>query len=214
MPNRIKALLLAAAGCAALAAPAAAADLDSVLLEAPELPETRPVEVGTGWYLRGDVGYSLDTNNVDSDWGGTAGFGYHFNDYLRSDLTVEYNQGSSSDAIDQDFNSWGFLLNGYVDLGTYMGVTPYVGGGVGTVNVHWKGVDEPDDIETRDDDWRFAYQLSAGLAYAVTDNLKLTVGYRYLNVDGGERYQIGDEKYDDDGYTKSEIRGGLLYDIW
>src|SRR5690554_2575077 len=31
-----------------------------------EAPEFRPVEIGSGWYLRGDVGYSLETSADDA----------------------------------------------------------------------------------------------------------------------------------------------------
>ncbi|KGF66773.1 hypothetical protein LL06_26265, partial [Hoeflea sp. BAL378] len=101
-----------------LAASAQAADLDQVIY-APELPMTQPVEIGSGWYLRGDLGYSVETrgaatrysifsagppvsystgafgtSSIDSDWSGSAGVGYNFTDYLRGDLTFDYTKGS------------------------------------------------------------------------------------------------------------------------
>jgi len=101
-----------------LAAPAQAADLDEIIY-AQELPMTQPVEVGTGWYLRGDLGYSVrtrgaatnytvftagppaayasngfDTSLLDSKWSGSLGVGYNVTDYLRGDLTFEYTKGS------------------------------------------------------------------------------------------------------------------------
>lgn len=228
MTKLLAALSMMALAGTVLSGTANAADLDQVLLKAPELPMTKPVEVGTGWYLRGDLGYSLDTSSgsgsfdsggIDSDWSGSAGFGYHFNDFLRSDLTVEYAKGSFSGSsaapcggaavggcsIDDRFKSWGFMLNGYVDLGTYAGFTPYAGGGVGYMNVSYQ------DAENS---WRFAYQLSAGVAYALTRNLKLDLGYRYLDVDGGKISSGSGTEAHDDGFSKQEIRAGLRYDIW
>ena len=141
---------------------------------------TKPVEIGTGWYLRGDLGYSaktrgaatsfsvfsagppssytnnsFDTSRVDSDWSGSLGFGYHFTDYLRGDLTFDYTDGSFSGTssstqacagvatgqcttIDsQGFEQYGFMANAYVDLGTFSGFTPYVGAGAGITRVSW-----------------------------------------------------------------------------
>jgi opacity protein-like surface antigen len=46
-----------------LAAPAHAADLDEIIY-AKELPVTKPVEIGSGWYLRGDLGYSVQTRGA------------------------------------------------------------------------------------------------------------------------------------------------------
>ncbi|MGN6551259.1 MAG: outer membrane protein, partial [Pararhizobium sp.] len=103
---RILTLSCAAAwALSAIAAPAAAADLDQVLV-APELPPIKPVEVGSGWYLRGDVGYSVDIRGgadsfrgvgggtgrfedgeIQPDWSESVGLGYHFHDWLRSAVT-------------------------------------------------------------------------------------------------------------------------------
>lgn len=109
-------------GLSALAVPAQAADLDDIIY-APELPVTQPVEIGSGWYLRGDLGYSVrtrgaatnysifsagppatystaafDSSSLDSDWSGSAGVGYNFTDYLRGDLTFDYTKGSFTGA--------------------------------------------------------------------------------------------------------------------
>ena len=40
---------------------ALSADLDNILY-GPQAPTTKPVEVGNGWYLRGDVGYNFSTD--------------------------------------------------------------------------------------------------------------------------------------------------------
>jgi len=112
---------LAVTSCIAVltgfAASAQAADLDDIIY-AKELPVTQPVEIGTGWYLRGDLGYSVETRGVatsyqvftagppaayagevfdssslDSDWSGSLGVGYNFTDYLRADMTFDYSKG-------------------------------------------------------------------------------------------------------------------------
>jgi len=95
---------------AASAPHALAADYDPPLV-IEEVPQYRPVEIGSGWYLRGDVGYNferkyrdveLSVGSFDSDtfnsfevfgadlsqgvMSGSVGFGYHFNDLIRSDL--------------------------------------------------------------------------------------------------------------------------------
>lgn len=105
------AMVLAVAAGPALAAdyePPVVAELPPVLENAPEYV---PVEIGTGWYLRGDVGYSFtsatgpftyqtfdagtytagtfDTGAYSGDLSFAAGFGYRFTDMLRADLTAE-----------------------------------------------------------------------------------------------------------------------------
>ena len=57
--NPISRILLAAAATAAIAStPALAADYDPPIV-VDKAPEFVPVEVGNGWYLRGDLGYSF-----------------------------------------------------------------------------------------------------------------------------------------------------------
>lgn len=80
------------------------------------------------------------------------------------------------------------LANGYVDLGTWYNLTPYVGAGVGIANHRWSSI-----IDSAGNNTGFgtsnekskntlAWALMTGLSYAVTPNLKLEMGYRYLNM--------------------------------
>lgn len=105
---------------AALSAPAISADLDDIVY-APMLPETKPVEIGSGWYLRGDIGYTASesgaagsysvfdagppesytstpfaSSDLKTDWSASIGVGYAFTDYLRADATVEFGSGRFS----------------------------------------------------------------------------------------------------------------------
>lgn len=77
-----------------------AADYDPPIV-VDEAPEYQPVEIGSGWYLRGDLGYTINhlaTNHIIS---GTAsrsssilsasvGGGYYFNDWLRVDGDLSF----------------------------------------------------------------------------------------------------------------------------
>ena len=109
MKQSLRIVLLLAAS---MPAAAYAADYDPPIF-VEEAAEYVPVEVGSGWYLRGDVGYVFDTSigdvdytlfdpiavayspasftsqSIDTDftWGG--GFGYRFTDYFRADATVD-----------------------------------------------------------------------------------------------------------------------------
>lgn len=272
--------ITAAAG---FALPAFAADLDEVIY-APDIPVTKPVEIGNGWYLRGDLGYSVKTRGaatsysvfsagppatystnsfatgeLDSDYSASIGFGYQFTDFLRADLTFDYANGSfdgttasatpcpgrpvgtscaSTDTA--DFKSYGFLANGYVDLGTYAGLTPYLGAGAGITRVAWDpltntarcvagGVACPAPVtlapvsHAGEDSWRFTYALMAGLSYNVSQSLKLDLGYRYSKTAGGDMFRFDAAstaagatgiQARDNGIEKHEVRAGLRYVLW
>ena len=88
------------------------------------------------------------------------------------------------------------LVNGYVDVGTWWCVTPFFGAGVGVANVKVGSVTDISygsgaangqgngggGFSGSHSQTNFAFALMAGLDFAVTQNLTLEVGYRYLNL--------------------------------
>jgi opacity protein-like surface antigen len=258
MPVMLK-RIVAVTSCIAVltghAVSAQAADLDEIIY-ARELPVTQPVEIGSGWYLRGDLGYSartrgaatsnliftagpptytatnFDASSIDNDWSGAVGVGYSFTDYLRADLTFDYSAGhfnaTTAGAADiQKIDQYGFMANAYVDLGTFVGFTPYVGAGAGVTRVEWGALArDPLGANTShpgEESWRFTYALMAGVSYDISENLKLDLGYRYSKVDDGAQFSYdaasvaagarGVQAYDN-GIEKHEIRVGLRYELW
>ena len=216
---------------ASVAAPclAQAADL---LPPLPPEPLPPPVEIGGGWYLRGDVGvgatsvgaistvlkgslpdgYRYDQKAVEDSFFAGGGVGYQFGSYFHGDITAEYRGGSKfrfQDSFDttcfggdgsygcKGVNSYNanlssvvVMANGYIDLGTWYGITPFVGGGVGSAFHHLSGFNDSGfggatggygyarDKNTTS----LAWAAMAGLGYSVTPNLKLEIGYRYMNL--------------------------------
>lgn len=98
---RARAALISAALGASLAFPAQAADMP--FFDPPPTPlNDAPVELGTGWYLRGDIAaakapaLNFDgahmSPNFPNNWSGGLGAGYRYNSWLRTDVTVDYQQ--------------------------------------------------------------------------------------------------------------------------
>jgi len=80
------------------------------------------------------------------------------------------------------------LFNAYVDLGTYMCITPYVGAGIGLASVSVLGLKDvnvpnnsvfyaADHTETN-----FAWAVYGGLAYEVNPSVTLDLSYRYADL--------------------------------
>ena len=101
--------------------------------------------------------------------------------------------GRCFDVYDADHQASVFLANVYLDLGTWWCLTPFVGVGVGGARHTVCGNPRPRrDLRRhrrlrlgQDQDkstWNFAWALHAGLAYNVSNNLKLEIAYRYLNM--------------------------------
>ncbi|MBY0610704.1 MAG: outer membrane beta-barrel protein [Beijerinckiaceae bacterium] len=182
----------------------------------------------------GVVGYNDD---LGASVAGGVGVGYAVNSWLRFDGTVEYRGGSKLSSVDyygpnaangfttgKDFYSGNVssvvgLVNGYVDLGTWYCLTPYIGGGVG---VAYNRIDGFTDIGYSvpvppggtagayykgGTSTNFAWALMAGVSYDVTSNLKLDLGYRYLNLGkaqtGSSVPQFGPPTY---VYTQKDIQ--------
>ena len=186
------------------------------------------MDVGGGWYLRGDVGVGALQM---SDWRQTlqpfdetgqsfansgnyfvpafatlgdqafagVGAGYQFNRWFRADITGEYrteanyragvagvNAYSGWNALDTysaGLSTSVFMANAYVDLGTWRGVTPFIGGGVGIASHRLSGLYDAGGGVAQDmTQANFAWAVMAGLALNVTPNLKLELGYRYLDM--------------------------------
>ncbi|MDE2577501.1 MAG: porin family protein [Hyphomicrobiales bacterium] len=132
------------------------------------------------------------------------GAGYQFNGWLRADLTGEYRTPATHYAAEAAFSAFCstqasgycldtyrsrirtglFLANAYLDLGTWGGVTPYVGAGVGLANHRWENlVDGPYNGAAADkSQTNFAWALMAGVSTNVLPNVKLDFNYRYANM--------------------------------
>ncbi len=132
----------------------------------------------------------------------SLGVGFRHSDHLRFDVTGEfrgngtfhgldvyhYDGGSGTDEYTAVLSSWAFMANAYWDIGTWHGVTPFVGGGVGTslntlkgftdVNTTTNGVAYGADFSQ----WSLAWQLTAGMAFQVSPNVTFEAAYRYINL--------------------------------
>jgi opacity protein-like surface antigen len=169
---------IAAAIFLGLSVPAAmAADID-----VPPAPEPAPYvqndDYVSGWYVRGDAGFSwLDINGADS--GGAAiaggGVGYQVNPYFRTDVRADH--AFDHDAGAYDVSGTTVLWNGYVDIPLAMGFTPYAGLGVGYGFVDYSGAGAPAD------DDGFAWAATGGVAFNISQNAAIDVGYRYRAID-------------------------------
>jgi opacity protein-like surface antigen len=264
-----------------LAGPALAFDMPPPI-DAPEIDTGSIASSTEGWYIRGDLGYNgsiksdaptyrkldlstgdlssetFDKHRFSKEMSFNAGAGYQFNDFLRSDLTVDYFattlKGNSDWDVpctfvtengdygackykQQDMTALSLLANGYADLGTYLGLTPYVGAGAGVSYVKWSKVEQTRlctnsdctgiDFTAADNEgsesWRFTYALMAGLSYDVAERVKMDFGYRFSKIDDGDmfsfsRYETAagafGTKGKDKGLTRHEFRTGFRLVNW
>jgi len=175
------------------------------------------------------------------------GIGYRWNRYLRFDVTGEYRSkaefngadvyvdaggaGTFPDTYFGKKSEWLALANMYIDLGTWHGITPFVGGGLGAANVRFGafsdiGIGTAGDpaiaYAGAHDEWNFAWALYAGLGFDITDAFTVEVAYRYLDLGDG---QTGDLVASDgtnlinnpmifNDITSHDVRVGFRYAFW
>jgi opacity protein-like surface antigen len=151
-----------------------------------------PLNTSNFAFLHHDIGNTVFYN---------LGVGYEVNNWLRFDVTGEYRSktdfdafgiytfggGTFGDSYHGFLKSWLFLGNGYVDLGTWDCITPFVGAGVGAAyntmaDLTDTGLGTSGTGIGRDSSkWNPAWALYAGLDYSVTPDFKVELTYRYLN---------------------------------
>lgn len=187
-------------------------------------------------------------DNVYKDFDGApffaAGIGYRWNHWFRTDVTGEYRSKSDFDGLDiasqvgppafipdnytAKKSEWVALLNGYLDVGTWHGITPFVGAGVGAANIKISDFTDVgvnvDSVAFGDDhdEWNFAWALYAGLAFDVTDAFTVELAYRYLDLGDGESGDLigfdGTNTIDNpmkfNDITSHDLKLGVRYTFW
>jgi opacity protein-like surface antigen len=196
-------LLLIAGVCASGSAHAANLPGNSTPVFAPLPSISNPM---SGWYVRGDVAYGwyrLDSaatspgfanpvlNELGKGLSGGGGAGYKSN-WLRTDFTVDYTgidyRGTIASPGDTTAKVGAItgLVNGYLDLGTWYCLTPYVGAGLGASRIKTSDFAStqapPFTPGLSNTQWRFAWALMAGTAINLHPNFAVDVGYRYLDL--------------------------------
>lgn len=169
-------------------------------------PSLAVEEFGSGWYLRGDLGYSNSINPkgwwattsalsggaMDDSFTVGGGFGYKLS-WIRMDMTADWRGKSDFTAggLGRTFNAQAsgltVLGNVYFDLGTWHGITPYVGGGVGGSynSISGASATNPAVNLGKSNRWDTAWALMAGAGIDIAPNTKLDAGYRYINMGSG-----------------------------
>ena len=237
---------------------ASAADIDGLVFT-DDANFAKPAELGSGWYIRGELGFNLNGNQDVSSYGNpalstlydnnytdgmnySASVGYRLSRFLRVDAGLGRLAGSDfsrSELMTEDdgngirdfptevlptdpnpCNGWGEFIdlgtgttyigddfitncvqtdtaeydvtfgmaNVYVDLGTYRGFTPFIGGGVGIGRVSWRQELDAVDCVPRADGVR----LEGCRAYGVGDQPGPNEPYTQPGiVDSGVNYRLG-----------------------
>lgn len=111
--------------------------------------------------------------------------------YYIPKTNFDFNSGTS-DTYKSDVTTTKLMLNGTFSIDTPMeAVSPYITAGVGAAynqfSVDTHRVDSSDASYSKNE-WKFAYQAGAGVAYKLPNDLKVNLGYRF--ADNGDAYKV------------------------
>ena len=167
-----------------------------------------------------DVPEADDDNKADwdLDFGFSAGgaAGYDFGDFrteaefsfqsanFRHDEKIDNDKDDQK--ADDNLTVMAILANGFFDLDTGTPFVPFIGIGVGAVNLSVKlfSDDEKTKPQFEGSGWGFGYQANVGVAYEIVDAVALTLGYKFF---GTLETQVTDAGEDDakDEYVKPTL---------
>jgi outer membrane protein OmpA-like peptidoglycan-associated protein len=170
--------------------------VSAVSATAQNLPEGPYVatQIGVDWLKDATFESATASNKVDTKESltSTFGAGYQFGTGLRLGIEGGYNVHQTDKVKGGPVGNYigdmtTFTLMGVVqkEFDTGTAFRPYVGAGVGW---GWVDTDNVGPVFTAANysnaqQDNFAYQLNVGVSYALTSDLDLTLGYRYLAID-------------------------------
>ena len=161
-------------------------------------------EFDTGWAVLATVGYGFDSN-----WRIELEGGYRKNDVDLFSTFIGFTSNRG------DLNEITLMANVLYDvpLTERLDLTFGLGAGVDRAELQSPRPGGGDDV-----DWNFAYQGIAGLSYAVTSRLDLTLQYRYLHVDEANfntpRGPVIVDHFAFEDTEKHTVTVGLRYDLY
>lgn len=185
---------------------------------------------------------NVEVLNSEFEAGGLAGaaIGYRFNQWFRADVSAEYRMRVAYDGLDRydenrdgdfadtndgtnqytaDKSEFLVMANGFLDLGSYHGISPYVGAGLGA---SYTMIDNLVDSNVRqgsvayaggNGEWALAWALHAGIGYEVNDRVTLDLGYRYLHIGDAASGDIIDSGGTNDVFNPLEFDGITSHDV-
>jgi opacity protein-like surface antigen len=204
-------------------------------------------DAGANWYLRGSAGVGLPASpslrpytvpgattrgeDLHAGWAVSGAIGYQWG-WLRSDISLDYLGRrdfserfagacgtSCSGTLKGECSAIPVLANFYYDIGTWKGITPYLGAGLGAAHLQWDDLklaghcNGPCPAASGAGHWRFAWQVGAGVSYAVSEKVSVDADYRLLDLGSAGAGSTARGNVAADTIWDNELRISLRYKL-
>ncbi len=175
------------------------------------------VDHNYGYDVGGVIGYDLGAFRIEAD----VSYRRASVDGYRSTLTTPYFNSANAvaNAPSGSYNNAGgsssalsFMVNGLLDFGDDDGVQGFVGGGAGVSRVKADYALTTRGAFLDDSDTVFAWQVVAGLRQPITDNIDVTLKYRFFNADNVKLVDVTGRQFDG-RFRSHSILGGVTFNF-
>lgn len=201
---------------------AASAIALAVAAGAPALAQNQGpyISLGAGYVIPEDSDLDGTGGAGDADvrfedgWAAMIAGGYAWGNGLRTELEFSY-RDNDVDRVTPgvggsgSINALAGMANVLYDFDFGIGLKPYLGAGLGFARVEAENIGNASGVFTDDGDTSWAWQGIAGASYGVTDNVDLTLDYRYFQAPD-LKLNTGVGSYDTE-YQNHTIMVGVRY---
>ena len=223
-----------------LAAPimASAQEINSIyvtpkLIYSHQVGDMNPSRWSNGAWTANALGGEETDNSFGLGLSVGADLGYYYDLPMRVELEyayrgkAEFGQGPSvvlgsvplMASHSFDITAHSLMANAFFDFNNDSMFTPYIGAGLGLAyldTTYRASIQNGTTatVTTNNDNWNFAWNVGAGVAYHLSDNMALDLGYRYVDLGTAEAGSAivsnftGSSSVD---YTAHEVNVGLRF---
>ncbi len=150
-----------------------------------EDPSVSSDAVGAGGGFGGGSGTEAGGVSIEENVFFEGGIGCQLTEHMRVEITggarLRQDLRDSFDTLDAELHTFTGFANVYYDITNYAGWTPYLGGGIGVAYHDLIHINAPTDAAPGDE-FDFAWNVQAGLSYDFSENSKLDIGYRLVDL--------------------------------
>ncbi|HEY0621763.1 OmpA family protein [Sphingomonas sp.] len=180
-------------------------------------PGASTVDHNYGWDVGGVIGYDLGGFRIEADvsYRRATVDGYRATVstpvYNAAGALVNFPSGNY-DYAGGSSSALSFMVNGLLDFGDDDGVQGFIGGGAGVSRVKADYGLNDNGSFLDDSDTVFAWQVLAGLRQPISDNIDVTLKYRFFNADNVKLVDVTGRQFDG-RFRSHSILGGITFNF-
>lgn len=151
----------------------------AVALSTLTVPAKAQTPCGDRPYMALRTGLSMLKNHIHKNtWEGGVAAGMQLNQF-RTELEYTYREGIKGQAMggEHKIDTMSMMLNGYYDIRMDSALYPFISLGIGASKL------KVDDVGAGTHrDYKFSWGGGAGIAYDISQNVSVDLGYRFLDL--------------------------------